>query len=214
MDNAYKKVISDKKGQAKRIMNGDRLKKCNIAIHTSSAAAAAAAAVPIPVADAIPITASQITMVITLGKIFDTAITESIAKSMVSAAASTFVGRSLVKMIPVLGWGISAGVAASVTEAIGWTVAVDFAQKEAKQYTEHNDTENNASDDADEKYDYKSKIDSLTEEAELFVTGRKKRCDNEDEYSNLISEIEKILDSLEDDHRLRELYDKLYEIIE
>lgn len=179
MDNDYKKIISDKKGQEERIMNGDRLKKCNMAIHTASAAALAATAAPIPVADAIPITASRITMVIALGKIFDTAITESIAKSMVSAAASTFVGRSLVKMIPVLGWGISAAVAASVTEAIGWTVAVDFAQKEAKQYTEHNDVENNASDDAEEKYDYKSRIDSLTEEAELFVTERKKRCDVE-----------------------------------
>ena len=44
-------------------------KKCHIAIHTATTAAAAAGAIPIPMSDAIPITAAQIAMIISLGKI-------------------------------------------------------------------------------------------------------------------------------------------------
>lgn len=241
MDN-YKQVLSDKKKQAERIMNKEQLTKCNVAIHTASVASAAAGAIPIPVADAIPITTAQITMVMALGKIFDANVTESIAKSIVSAAASTFVGRSLVKMIPIFGWGISATVAAGVTEAIGWTVAVDFAQKAKDKWekehnsnmnqftdhyngnsrtntqyseTDHCEAENAASsDETNENCDQKSVVDALVERARLFVSGTKKRCDNEEEYTNLLLEIEKLLDSLENDHILRELYDSLCLIIE
>ena len=119
--------------------------KCNLAIHSASAASAAAGAVPIPVADAIPITAAQVTMVLALGKVFDAKISESAAKGLIGAAASTFVGRSLIKLIPIVGWGVSAVVAAGVTEAIGWTSAVDLA-KDAKirWEKEHNTTTNSA----------------------------------------------------------------------
>lgn len=96
MAEKYKRVIADKKSQANRLMNKDQLTKCNLAIHSASAASAAAGAVPIPVADAIPITAAQVTMVLALGKVFDAKISESAAKGLIGAAASTFVGRSLI----------------------------------------------------------------------------------------------------------------------
>ena len=70
-------------------------------------------------------------MVVSLGKVFGQKITETAAKGIISAAASTLICRRLAKMIPIVGWGISAAVAAGITEAIGWTSAVDFA-KQAK----------------------------------------------------------------------------------
>lgn len=129
----YKKIIADKKLEAGQLMTQEQITKCNIAIHTASAANAAAGIIPIPVADAVPISAAQITMVIALGKVFDQSLTEGAAKGIIGAAASTFVGRNLVKLIPIAGWVVSAAVAAGVTEAIGWTVAIDFAKQARKE---------------------------------------------------------------------------------
>ena len=75
-------------------MTKSQLTKCNVAIHTASVASGAAGAIPIPVADALPITGAQVLMVIALGKVFDQKITESAAKGLIGAAASTFVGRN------------------------------------------------------------------------------------------------------------------------
>lgn len=129
MESNYKKIMFDKKKEAGGLMTSKQLQDCNIAIHTAAVAAGASGAVPIPVMDAIPISAAQVTMVIALGKIFDQKLTESAAKGIVSAMVSTLVGRSLVKLIPIAGWIASATVAAGVTEAIGWSVAVDLAKK-------------------------------------------------------------------------------------
>lgn len=108
-------------------MTKEQLKKCHAIIHTASVASGAAGAIPIPVADALPISGIQVSMVLGLGKVFEQEIAESTAKGLISAAAATFIGRNLVKFIPIIGWGISAAVAAGVTEAIGWCLAVDFA---------------------------------------------------------------------------------------
>lgn len=132
MANNYKNVISSKKAEAKKLMTDDQILKCNVAIHTASAAAGAESFIPIPGVDAVPISATQITMIIALGKIFNQKVSESAAKAVIGATASTFVGRSLVKLIPVAGWVASAAVAAGVTEAIGWTAAVDFANQASK----------------------------------------------------------------------------------
>lgn len=143
MGNEYKKVIKDKSEEAKRLMTADQVVKCNIAIHSASVAAATEAFIPLPGVDAIPITATQITMVFALGKVFDQKISDSAAKGIVGAAASTFVGRSLVKLIPVAGWVVSSAVAAGVTEAIGWTIAVDFAKQYINKESSSDDVEIN-----------------------------------------------------------------------
>lgn len=130
----YKKIIADKRLEAGNLMTKDQMTKANVAIHTAAVASGALGAIPIPVADALPISAAQVTMVIALGKIFDQSITEGAAKGLIGAAASTFVGRNLVKLIPIAGWVISAAVAAGVTEAIGWIVAVDFAKQARKEW--------------------------------------------------------------------------------
>lgn len=227
MAEKYKTVIAEKKQQANRLMNKDQLTKCNLAIHTASAASAAAGAVPIPVADAIPITAAQVTMVLALGKVFDTKITESAAKGLIGAAASTFVGRSLIKLIPIVGWGVSAVVAAGVTEAIGWTIAVDFA-KDAKTRWENEHQSTTSSTSGSKAAEPESEdtstqeaseqpedwLDTLGKRADEFLSGEKKRSDFDDEFSKLLSDIEKVLDDCLPDHPLRKKYDDLVMIIE
>ena len=109
-------------------------KKCHLAIHSATTAAAAAGAIPIPMSDAIPITATQIGMIIQLGKIFGITLSQAAAKSIAGVTLTQQAGRALVanllKAIPgvgaVLGGAISATTAAVLTEALGWIVADDF----------------------------------------------------------------------------------------
>lgn len=124
----YKAIIDKQQLEAGKWMTQDQILKCNGVIHTAAVASAVSGFIPIPCADAVPITAAQVTMVIALGEIFDQEISSSAAKGLIGAAAATFVGRNLVKLIPIVGWFVSAGVAASVTEAMGWTIAVDMAK--------------------------------------------------------------------------------------
>ena len=170
MSKEYKKVIADKRLEAGKLMTQNQLTKCNVAIHTAAVACGAAGAIPIPVADAIPITGAQITMVIALGKIFNQQISESAAKGLIGAAASTLVGRSLVKLIPIAGWFVSAGIAAGVTEAIGWSIAVDFANASRKEWERKKTAEEAAKAYAEAAY-YKKSAESAStpcEDAEDF----------------------------------------------
>ncbi len=128
MSKNYKNTTKQKRKEAKKLMTKNQLAKCHAIIHTAAIACGTAGAIPIPVADAIPISGFQVTMVLSLGKVFNQTIGESSAKGLITSAASTHIGRNLVKMIPVAGWFVSAGVAAGVTEAIGWCIAVDFAK--------------------------------------------------------------------------------------
>lgn len=206
----YKKAINEKKSQASRLMNKNQLTKCNLAIHSASAASAVAGAVPIPVADAIPITTAQVSMVLALGKVFDSNITESTAKGLIGAAASTFVGRSLIKLIPIVGWGVSAAVAAGVTEAIGWTIAVDLAKDAKRRWEEEhhiaiNSTQNSAESDSEQTEDN----EVLAKKAKEFISGEKTRAEHEDEFQSLLLDIEK--KNLPCDHELLKLYEKLYD---
>lgn len=165
----YKEVIKDKKLEAGSLMNDDQLAKCNEIIHAASITSGAMGAIPISIADAIPISAAQITMIILLGKVFGQQIEEAGAKSIIGAAASTFAGRQLVKWIPVVGWGVSAVVAAGVTEAIGWTAALDFAKSYRQEYLRQQNAKEAA--DAYAKANYykkENKYDSTNEEAEDF----------------------------------------------
>ena len=144
MSKEYKKVLKNKRLEAGKLMTEKQIGLCNASIHTATIAAGISGAIPIPIADAIPISASQVAMVISLGKIFDQEISSSAAKGAIAAAASTFVGRNLVKFIPIVGWGISAAVAAGVTEAIGWTIAVDMAKNYRTEYERKKNAEDAA----------------------------------------------------------------------
>lgn len=209
-----KKTSKKKKEEATRIMSPDQIKKCNVAIHSAAVAAAAAGVVPIPVADAVPITAAQVTMVIALGKIFKHSITESSAKALISAAASTLIGRTLVKFIPLVGWCISASVAASVTEAIGWSVAVDFAKNAKlqweKEHTHTESTKENSTSESDTEDIITKILNSLPQRAKPFIDGKKTSIADEIEYKNLLNDFEKVQDKWDD--KLCEMYYKLISI--
>ena len=167
MANDYKSIINDKRLEAGNLMTEDQIVRCNTAIHTASVAAGAAGIIPVPVADAIPMAAAQVTMVIALGAIFEQEITSSAAKGLIGAAASTFIGRQIFKLIPVVGWIASAGTAAIVTEAIGWTIAVDFAKNYRQEYERKKNAADAANAYAEAEY-YKESSKRSNETAEDF----------------------------------------------
>lgn len=109
-------------------------KKCHAAIHIATTASAAAGAIPIPMSDAIPITAAQIGMIISLGKAFDITLSEAAAKSIMGVTLAQQAGRTvasgIIKMIPgvgtIVGGIVGASTAAALTEALGWIIADDF----------------------------------------------------------------------------------------
>jgi len=165
----YKMIIQDKRLEAGKLMTESQLTQCNVAIHIASVASGASGFIPILVADAVPISAAQVTMVIALGTIFDQEITSSAAKGLIGAAAATFIGRNLVKLIPIVGWGVSAAVAAGVTEAIGWTVAVDMAKNFRKEWERQRNAKDAADAYAEAEYYKKTKAESNNDDAEDFV---------------------------------------------
>lgn len=108
--------------------------RCSIAIHTASVAAGGAGVAPIPVADTIPITTAQVAMIVSLGKIFDVTINESLTKAIIGCGLAQNVGRTIssavLKVIPVV--NVTVGpvanciIASTLTEVLGWKVAEDF----------------------------------------------------------------------------------------
>ena len=121
----------------KTTMPADLKSKCAAVIHTATTAAAAAGVIPIPMADTIPITAAQVTMIIGLGRVFDISLSEAAAKSILGGTMASQTGRAIfsgiIKGIPgvgtVVGGAISAGTSIALTETLGWIVAEDFYKK-------------------------------------------------------------------------------------
>lgn len=133
---AIKKITKEKSEEAGKLMTKSEFSECNKIIHTASAGCAAFAAIPIPVADAIPITALQVTMILGLGRVFGKEIDSAIAKTLLAAVAAPLVGRFAAKntliLIPFAGWAANAAIAASVTEAVGWSIAITFAAEKKR----------------------------------------------------------------------------------
>ena len=113
-------------------MTSDQKSSCHKIIHTASAAAAAAGGgmAQLPGSDNAVIVPIQITMIISLGKVFGKSITKSLATSLLASAGASVGGRMLsqvlVGWIPFLGNAVNASTAAGVTEAIGWWIADYF----------------------------------------------------------------------------------------
>ena len=109
--------------------------KCHAIIHTASASAAAVGAglAQIPGSDNAVITPIQLVMTISLGRVFGLELTESAARAAVASVAAATVGRTvsqiLIGWIPIAGNLVNAGTAATVTEAIGWLLAEEFASQ-------------------------------------------------------------------------------------
>ena len=108
---------------------------CNGIIHSASVAAAAIGGglAQVPTSDNLLITPIQVTMAISLGKVFGIDLDQSAAKAAVSSAAAAGIGRAtsqvLIGWIPGVGNIINATTAATITEAIGWIMANEFEQQ-------------------------------------------------------------------------------------
>ena len=115
-------------------MTAKQKKEFHGIIHTASTAAAAIGAglAQIPGSDSVPLGAIQLTMTISLGKVFGKSLNESTAKAAMGTAAATTVGRTASQVFigwwPGIGNVINASTAAAVTEALGWALAKEFDQ--------------------------------------------------------------------------------------
>ena len=112
--------------------------KCHTIIHGASVIAGVAGAglCWLPVSDSIPISATQIAMAISLGKVFGIKLSKSAAKAAIAAAAATTAGRAATQLgtfwIPFANLAVNASTAVGLTEFIGWTLAEEFAEQAAK----------------------------------------------------------------------------------
>ena len=105
---------------------------CNAIIHAASLATAAVGGglAQIPTSDNLVITPIQLTMTISLGKVFGINLERSAAEAAVGSAAAAAVGRAasqvIVGWVPGVGNLINAGTALTLTETIGWILANEF----------------------------------------------------------------------------------------
>lgn len=104
----------------------DREKRCAAIIHGAAAASAgAAAAAPFPGSDFVAIAPIQVAMIVALADEFGAPFSDAGVKSALYAGLGRIVGRGgaglLLRWLPGYGNVVRAGVAASVTEALGWT---------------------------------------------------------------------------------------------
>ena len=113
-------------------MTSQQKNECHAIIHAASAAAGAVGAglAQVPGSDNAVLTPIQLTMAISLGKVFGKTLGEAAAKAAVGSAAAATVGRMasqvLIGWIPVVGNAVNATTAAGITEALGWAIATEF----------------------------------------------------------------------------------------
>lgn len=113
-------------------MTAKQRKKCHSIIHAASVAAGAVGAglAQIPGSDNALITPIQLTMTVSLGKVFGKSISEAHAKATIASLVAHTVGRTasqaIVGWIPGFGNAINATTAAGLTETIGWMIAKEF----------------------------------------------------------------------------------------
>lgn len=108
---------------------------CHTIIHTAGASAGAVGfgLAQIPLSDNAVIVPIQVTMTIALGQVFGLEFTKRAAAATAASASGTLLGRAASQLgagwVPVAGNIINAGTAASLTEALGWMLAEDFAKR-------------------------------------------------------------------------------------
>ena len=110
-------------------------RKCHAIIHAAagSAAAIGGGLANIPGSDAPALLAIQMTMIISLGKVFEVSVAESMAKQMIAEFLGCTVGKTVANILT--GWlpgianAVNATTAAGITEVIGWAAAKEFDEE-------------------------------------------------------------------------------------
>ena len=120
-------------------MTESEKKVCHGIIHGNAVVAGGIAAglAQLPCGDVAPLAALEVEMTLSLAKVFGISIDKAGATSLLASLAGTTIGRGAsqirVGWIPGVGNAINAGIAVSVVEGIGWTVAKHFeAQRDAE----------------------------------------------------------------------------------
>jgi len=115
---------------AQKLSIKKKREKCELIIHGAAGSAAAVGAIPIPMSDAAIITPIQTGMIVGMGMIMG--IPEGMAKKIFLPVVARTIGimtaSSLIKLFPVIGSAIQAGIAAALTEAVGWISLNYFEQ--------------------------------------------------------------------------------------
>lgn len=113
--------------------------KCHAIIHAAAVAAGGigATTAQIPGGDIVPITAIQITMIVSLGEVFDRDLTRDAALNMLkvlgTGTAGQTVARQLIGLIPGFGNVIKSGTAFTLTEGLGWRIVSKFEEEEKEK---------------------------------------------------------------------------------
>ena len=112
-------------------MTKEQKNKCQAIIHSAAAAASVPGALgaAFPLADNLIIVPIQITMIITLGKVFKIKLDRSQARLLLYPFLAVYAGRWISQAIPLIGNLSNAITAAGLTEYIGWKIAKDFERK-------------------------------------------------------------------------------------
>ena len=114
-------------------MSKKQKEQCRVIIHTAAVAAGGIGLSPIPGSDVVPLVATQTTMIVALGRVFNINIEKSYAASLAKTAIISQLGKLVAgqffKIIPGFGSVTNAGVAFSMTELLGWDVADEFLEK-------------------------------------------------------------------------------------
>ena len=117
---------------------------------------------PTLIADAVFLMIIQVAMVIILGKIFKQ---PSLAKGLLVAMAATFIGRTLVEIIPIIGWLVSAIVGPVVTFVMGVMVARDLAERSRKELERRANAEDAAKAYAEAEYYKKAATTTFSDDS-------------------------------------------------
>ncbi len=180
--------------------------KCNLIIHSASVAngAIGGGLAQIPTADSVPMAGVQVTMVVSLGKVFRKKISKNLAEGIVLGFAAAYAGRAIsqaaVGWIPGYGNIINLTTAAALTEAMGWFVAHRLAKgyeisdimndvNKEKNTQYHNPLEgryaHDVEEDEEEEYEGYEKAedtagDSIIWESDRYAEYNAEEGDNED----------------------------------
>nr|WP_294485144.1 hypothetical protein [uncultured Anaerosporobacter sp.] len=209
--------------KSKYTLSAAEQKACHVIIHTASVSAAGVGAglAQIPLADNAVITPIQITMIVSLGKVFEQEITKSIAKGLLGGFIGNFVGRGVAQAawgwVPGIGNASNAITAAAITESIGW-LCVDHFYKERylKDKTpkeEFDFSKSNVNEETKEDSTIKEETkENLKERAYEFINGEKTRTDNKKEYMSLLDAFDEKLADLPENDELYEIYRELMKV--
>lgn len=173
-------------------------KQCNAIIHSASVAAGGVGAgmAQIPLADSALITPIQITMIVSLGKVFGQKLTEAAAKALLGGFAASFAGRAvsqvLVGWIPGVGNAVNTATAAGITEAVGWMAVEHFKNNNTVVFSVEEESEQVSEEPeplSEEPVMTKEEAEAILkrneELAEEYIDGKKSVKGNEDELSKL-----------------------------